>query len=263
MTRRKTASFHSYSYFIIFATISILFYVLDRFGFLFIVRYPLEAVLIPPQSVIVNFRLSARENLSLIFSQDVKNKVFEYEKLSGEVDVLQAKIDLLTIENKRLKDLLEAPYPVTWDFISAKVLGGERYMVIDRGLRDGVKPGMVVITSSALVGRVFSVHEKTSQVLYLWDPESKVSAKTDKGTRGLLVGQFGNRVEFTRVLQKDSLNELDTVYTTGEESEFPADLVIGKIDSVAAQEEEVYKLGVVALTADYAKLDYVFVISSY
>lgn len=263
MTRRKSTSFHSYSYFVVFTIISILFYVLDRIGFLFIVRYPLEVVLIPPQAVVANFRESVGENFSLLFSQDVKNKVFEHEKFRQEVGVLQAKVDLLTTENKRLRDLLEAPYPAHWDFIPAKVLGGERYMVIDRGKRDGVKEGMVVITSGALVGRVFLAHEKSSQVLYMWDPESKVSAKTDKGTRGLVVGQFGNRVEFTRVLQKDSLNELDTVYTSGDEGEFPADLVIGKIDSVKALEEEVYKLGVVALTADYAKLDYVFVISSF
>lgn len=261
MTRGRVHT--SYSIYIFCLLFSGLLYFLDSNSLLGPVKYPLEILVLTPKSFVTSVKNTVRNNARILFAKDIVLKINESDELKSEVEAMRARIFQLEVENKRYLELLEAPYPAQWDFIPAKVLGGERYLLINKGKRDGVSEGMAVVTAQTLVGKVHSVGEKSAQVLVLTDPESKVPAKTRRGTRGLVVGEFGNRVIIDRILQRDVLSELDDVFTTGEDGDYPTGVLIGKVDSVINTQEDVYKKGVIIPAVDLNMLDQVFVIKSY
>lgn len=259
---RRTSKNTFFPYFL-FLTLSFILIILRNTVFVSIIRYPLEQLFIPLKKVLYQVRIDLLNNTSLILEKDIRVKLNQYQQASKELTVLKSKITLLEEENKSLRKQLETPLPPQWDFIPAQVLGKERFLLIDKGRQDKVEKGMVVINQDIIVGKVFLVNEKTSQVMLIFDPDSKIPAKTEKNTKGLLTGAFGNQVLFSKVLQKDPLNSLDLLLTSGEEESFPANLLIGKIDEVNAKQGEVYKEALVMPILDYDQLKHVFIISAY
>lgn len=248
--------------YLIFLCLSLLLVLSERVGLGFI-RYPLEVVFIPPQRILTAMKTQLVVNSKLLISQDIQQKISQGESYQKELDVLKAKVQLLEKENNALKKQLECPLPPQWQFIPAQVLGRERFLLLDKGKRDGVTAGMPVISENILIGKVFSIGEKTAQVMLLWDPEMKITVTTDKGVKGLLIGEFGNQIKLSRVLQKDSLTALDTISTLGEEGVYPPNLLIGKISEVNAKQEDIYKEAKVAPLIDYDKLQNIFIVAKF
>lgn len=168
-------------------------------------------------------------------------------------------------ENERLKKLLGAPLPPNWKFIEAKVIGISEKMRLDRGKHDGIKEGMVVISENILVGRVVAVQESTSLVQLVSDPNSKIPVIVKRANsagiqaRGLLLGQYGEKLVLDRILQSEGVQKGDLVVTSGEE-EWLADLLIGQIEEVAPQTAEVYKRAIISPLIDYQSLRIVFLV---
>ncbi len=235
----------------------------EKIGISRIFRFPLEVVLVPPQRILSLMKIQFTTNFKLIFTRDLQNKLIQSDDYKMELDVLKSKIQLLEEENNTLRKQLESPLPPQWQFIPAHVLGRERFLLIDKGKRDGVAKDMPVISENILLGKIAYVSEKTSQAMLLWDPDSKIPVTTDKNVKGLLTGVFGNQINLTRILQREKVNVLDTVSTSGEEEGFPAHLLIGKIEEIIVKEENVYKEAKVTPLIDYDKIQNVFIISAY
>lgn len=252
-----------YSTYIVFIIISLGLLLLNTLGLSLVLRYPLELILVPPRKFMHSFADNIQSNSQILFSPDLKQKIIQMEEYKRQLEVLKQKIQLLEQENKTFRNQLETPLPPSWNYISAYVLGRERFLIIDKGLRDGVNKDMIVVSENIVVGKVFSVSSKTSQIQLLWDPDAKTSVKTDKNVQGLLTGSFGNKIVISKVLQKDPLNSLDIVMTSGEEGIFPPNLIIGKVDEVVAKQEDVYKEAIITPLIDYEKLQQVFIIASY
>ena len=252
-----------YSNYLVFLIIAILIIISEKIVIITPLRSVLESILLPPAKFTYNFKRNSMENINLILSKDNRNKIIKSDEYYKESEVLKLKIRTLEEENKNYRRQLEMPLPVSWDYIPAKVLGYERFLIVDKGNRDGVKNGMIVISENILVGKINQVSEKSSQVMILGDSNMKIPAKTNKNVRGLTIGEFGNEIIFTRVLQRDSLNEFDLVMTSGEDGVFPSDLIIGKIGEVIAKQEDVYKEAKVNPLLDFGNLINVFIVANY
>lgn len=249
-------------YFFIFI-ITLILFLGEKFGITSFIRYPLEKILIPPRRILYSLKMQVLENSQIFFDKTLRQKINKSDQLTRELTVLQARVQLLEEENNSLRKQLEAPLPAQWNFIPAQVLGKERFLLIDKGTKDKVAKDMVVISENIFIGKVTSVSPKTAQVMILTDPDLKIPAITNKNAKGLLVGNFGNKIMLSRVLQRDSLNSFDLVLTSGEEEKFPANLLVGKIDEVNVKQGEVYKEASIMPLIDYDKLKYVFVVTSY
>lgn len=260
MTRR--GSENVFLPYFIFFLVSLLLLGLDKTKLISLVRLPFEVILVTPRKTLYLTKTRLIENWQLFFSKDLRNKVIQSDDYSRELDVLKSRVQFLEEENNSLRKQLEAPLPPSWDFIPAYVLGKDRYLILDKGSMNGVSKDMVVISQTQILGKIAGVTPTTSQMMFLWDPDLKTPAKTNKNVRGLLVGAFGNRIVLSRVLQKEPLNNLDLVLTSGEE-EFPPNLIVGKVEEVIAKAEEVYKEAHVTPLIDYDKLQNVFIVSSY
>ncbi|AAM24155.1 rod shape-determining protein MreC [Caldanaerobacter subterraneus subsp. tengcongensis MB4] len=192
------------------------------------------------------------------------------EKLQKEVEKLRKEnIELqeLKNENLRLKEALDFKTEnPELDLKLASITGKNpgnwfNIFTIDRGKRDGIKPGMAVLDEKGnMVGQVTQVGDNWAKVLAIIDRDSSVSA-VDVRTRdnGIVRGDSqGGLVMIYLPLDAEVL-EGDIITTSGM-SRFPKGLVIGKVEKVTKEPGALFKQALVKPAADFERLEYVFVV---
>ncbi|MYB27517.1 MAG: rod shape-determining protein MreC [Acidimicrobiaceae bacterium] len=140
---------------------------------------------------------------------------------------------------------------------------------IDVGHRDGVAPGMAVVTSAGFVGRVATVDAVSSTVTAVSDPGLVIGVRLlDTGDVGLGHGMAGEPTTFVvdaglRWPETGDLSELPTIgspVVTAAGSRYPADIPVGRVASVEPAEAGLAQMVTVELAADVQDLGYVTVL---
>lgn len=202
----------------------------------------------------------------------------ENERLRDEVDRLASADIRDAAERDALERLLEAT-GVTFvegvERLTATVLRDsvgnfdDDAMSIDVGRRDGVAPGMAVVTSAGFVGRVETVDAASSTVTAVSDPSLVVGVRLlDTGDVGLGHGMPGDPAQFVvdaglRWPETGDLSELPAVgspVVTAAGSRYPADIPVGRVASVEPSAAGLAQLVTVDLAADVQDLGYVTVL---
>ena len=198
-------------------------------------------------------------------------QIFQLQWRLNQLALEQNQLSSCLEENDKIKKLLGSPLPAQWQFMEAKVLGISERMKIDKGQKDGIKEGMMVISENILVGKVIKINENNALVQLLSDSNTKIPVLVKKPgpdkaqpaggvqARGLLSGQGGEKLLLDRVLQAEDIQKGDLVITSGEENWLP-DLLIGQIIDVAPKSAEVYQKARVSPLVDSSKLRIVFII---
>lgn len=198
----------------------------------------------------------------LSFWRSGQQKIKYLEERNRELQVEAQKTKALEEENRTLRAQLKVVLPSNWELLPAQTLGKTRYLTIDKGEKEGVKIGQVVILKNILVGKVVAVSLQESQVRLPADPESKIPVRTAKtGAEGLLVGQFGRGMVLEKVTQGESLEGEDLVVTTGE-SGYPKDLIIGKVSWVEKKESEVFQKAGVEPSLNFDEIEVIFLVKT-
>ncbi|PJF21058.1 MAG: rod shape-determining protein MreC, partial [Phototrophicales bacterium] len=105
-------------------------------------------------------------------------------------------------------------------------------IVINKGSRDGIAPGMPVVTDQGLVGRVIDVTSNAARVLLIIDPSSYVSARLQTTrAQGSVRGQLTGNLEMIMIPLDAEVQEGDIVITSGLGGNFPPDIPIGQVTS--------------------------------
>ena len=142
-------------------------------------------------------------------------------------------------------------------------------MSIDAGRRDGVAPGMAVVTSAGFVGRVETVDAVSSTVTAVSDPGLVIGVRLlDTGDVGLGHGMAGDPTRFVvdaglRWPETGDPSELPAIgspVVTAAGSRYPADIPVGRVASVEPAEAGLAQLVTVELAADVQDLGYVTVL---
>ena len=240
---------------------SLLFILLDIVGILDPVKDFADGVLIPVKQTLYRAGISFSYAASILYQYDrIKITQQDLQKLTIENTSLTEENTRLKEENLKLRTQLDAPLPASYQFLPAKVLGLSRFMDIAVGSRDNITVGLPVVVGEVFIGRINEVTERRSSVMLTTDIQLELPAKTNRGTHGILSGQFGEGSVLGRVLQKDPLFLRDTVYTDGSDK-VPADLIVGTITHINADDAAIYKQAKVSLSLDYRLLKTVFVIT--
>lgn len=263
MTRTRNGKANPFGIYIVSFVVCFILLGLNSLGLLKVFRSGFEFILIPPKRLVFSIKSQADDNIRILFTPNLETKLLEADESSRALDVLQSKIQLLEEENATLRAQLETPLPPSWDYIPSSVLGKDRYLIVDKGEKDGVEEGMVVVYKDIVVGVITRVNPRTSLITLPTDPDLKIPAKTNKNVKGLLTGIFGSEIHLTKILQKESINSFDTVLSSGEEGGVPPNLVIGKIREVISSDDDVFKEAVVDPLVDYDNLTHVFIVSSF
>jgi rod shape-determining protein MreC len=162
----------------------------------------------------------------------------ENERLKSEINRLrQEKFRLWEVElqNDRLKKLLEFKEASSYSVVTANVIAGSpsglrsQVVMIDRGTKDGISQGMPVTTYEGIVGRVFIVGRKSSEVILITDEVSAVDAYIHRTrARGIVKGT-GDGCVMEYIEKKADVSIGDKVISSGKDGFFPKGVVIGTV----------------------------------
>jgi len=148
------------------------------------------------------------------------------------------KLDLLKKDNIRLRKILSLQKSSNNDNIEAAVIsrktgGWWRQIILNKGSKDGVEIGNIVIGPGGLLGRVNNTSLFTSSVTLITSPESKLGVWVDRiQINGLLVG-LGDDYPSLILYSKDSdIKVGDFVSSSPASTLLPPNIPIGIVRSI-------------------------------
>jgi len=187
-----------------------------------------------------------------------------------------SRVASLEREITELQAVLDLRSTIRFSSVAVQVVArdfeiGRRLVVIDRGARDGIQVGDVVIgAGNTLVGRVIEVGDASAQVRLMSDPEFSVTAEiASTGAIGIIRGRGASPLAFEGI---DSLREVPIgaeVTTSGIElsqtlrSAFPRGLSIGQVVTLSDQAGAVIKNAEVEATLELDAARTLLVILNY
>ena len=172
------------------------------------------------------------------------------------------KLNLLKKDNIRLRQILSLQESSNDEHISAAVISRKtgswwRQIILNKGSRDGVEIGIIVVCPGGLLGRVKNTSLFTSSVRLLTSPESKLGVWVDRiQVNGLLVGS-GNDYPNLVIYSKDAdIKVGDFVSSSPASTLLPPNIPIGIVKSIEEPFQE-KKMAKILLLAKPQVIDWV------
>lgn len=202
-------------------------------------------------------------------SKELEVRLQEAESKMGRLELIETRFRDLERENASLRDAVKFKAATKFDVVAAQVARRQpttwwQTIEIDRGEQSKIGPQLPVLSSEGLVGKVDLVRKDRASVVLLTDEKCQVSAKVE-GTPevGILSGQRG-QFEGTpllrlRFLSKDAqIKPGQRVFTTGRGGLFPANVLLGTVESV--EKNSLDSEALVRPSVNFADLGTVFVV---
>ena len=192
------------------------------------------------------YRLSAivsypekKINESFIFLSEYLNVYKENQNLKEKVDNLKAeKLNYIFLENenKKLKEIIGENTDISDGIISKVLIDKDgkflKSIILNKGSKDGIKKGMVVLEKNYLVGQIIEVNYTTSRAILISDLNSNIPVVIEPGSfQSILSGTGKNYGKIKYSKDKLFLDEDNIVYTSGSGGNFRSGLPIGKINN--------------------------------
>ena len=186
------------------------------------------------------------------------------EKNKSELAALRSKDllnDFIILENTRLKKVVD-DYLVKSDTIIAKVLSDKgspflRSIIINKGSKNKINLGMVVMDGEYLVGKVVEVNYLSSRVLLLSDLNSKIPVIVEPNEVFSILSGTGKENGIIQYSKKyEDIKDNSIIYTSGAGSLFKAGIPVGKIKNDRLNKEKK-----VEFFSDFSQLRFVKVFS--
>jgi len=210
--------------------------------------------------------LLKRECAGIIFYH--RNMV-ERDKFKNEVENLRRKLfDLREVEqeNTRLKDLLNFKQKSPLKLVPARVIARSpdswsSSVIIDKGRYNGIKPGMVVINSLGLVGRVIESSKSNSKILLVNDPSQGISSIVQRSRQeGLVSGSLGANLIMRYLPVEAQISSGDIIITSELSRVYPKGLLVGKVINIGKEFSGLSRYAVVKPAVELSNIEEVLVI---
>jgi rod shape-determining protein MreC len=172
----------------------------------------------------------------------------------------------MALANIRLRKLLGFRKSSSLNLVAAEVVGVDsslyfKSIIIDKGVKHGIKKDLAVISPDGVVGRILKTMDSFSVVLLLFDQNFALDAMVQRTrSRGIVEGAGKNLCKMKYVLGSEDIRNGDVVLTSGMEGVFPKGIMIGKIVSVKRGEGSLFQNIIIRPNFDFRKLEEVFVV---
>ncbi len=233
--------------FLLLAALSILLLVIDhRYNHLDAARkaigatvYPLRVIVDAPVSLWrwLGETTSSRNELQL------RNSRLNVERLLTQARL--QRFAALEAENARLRAMLEATTRVRDQVRVAEIMSVSsnpfrHVLVVDKGTRDGVFDGQVLIDADGVVGQIIEAGVLSSQGILISDPDHALPVLVNRnGLRTIAVGtgEF-DRLDLPFLPNNADIREGDLLVTSGLGGAFPAGYLVALVNSVVRIPQE-------------------------
>lgn len=256
--QKKTPFFLS---FLIFSSISVFLLLLSLAGASEPLRGTVQFLLVPVQKTLFTAYADMKNNSDSVIKED------------ETIRLLSLQIKEQELEIKALRDQFNVTQPNPQNLLPAHVIGFESFIpgisiperiTIDKGSKDGVKVGHIVVIRDILLGKVTKVSKNISVLEVATKKGFSITARTSNTNAiGIIKGQ-GSSLLLDNVILSEELKKDDFIVTKGSIDSngigSPPGLVIGKIISINKSSSSLFQTAEVAPLLDPSKLALVFII---
>ena len=240
----------SLTYFILFIFLAVLMMFMDsRYGYLKQIRKDFSFIT-SPLIILTNDAFNFFEN----FQRLLKSKTL----LEDEINQLNSQIDRLGIENQMRNFLVAenenlreatllskklAPkktYPA--EIIKPTIRGRIQIIILNKGLKDGIRQGMPVVNRLGLVGQIYSAYNQTSEVVPLLSKQFAVNALQENGQNHAIIYGGNEFLVIPFFPASIDISPGDTFVTSGLDNVYPSGIKIGEVVNVSPEDKQFNKI---------------------
>ena len=192
-----------------------------------------------------------------------ENEELKRQLAATQVEVQQQRA--LADRSRGLERLLELRDRTTLQTVAAEIIGAGatpdfRTLTIDKGINDGLRPDMAVISPTGVVGRVVVPSARAAKVQLLIDRNAAAGALIERSrAQGVVLGAGDGGLLMEYVPEVADVVVGDVVVTSGIDGIFPKGFVIGRVEAVE-KSGGAYRRIVVKPAADFSALEEVLVV---
>ena len=195
---------------------------------------------------------------------ELKTKLEEYEKFAIDYEQVTAENEVMR-SHLKLAEKYKDYNLVVADIISDSATNWEATYIINKGSKDGIKPGMTVITHEGLVGYIETVTNKTSKIISILDAGNSVSSRVSRTRdeivcKGSISSSEKQELKVINIPMGTILIEGDRVETSGVGGIYPKGINIGKIVEIVNKKNPIENEAIVKTDVDFNKLETVGVV---
>ena len=237
---------------IIFVVLSFILLVNDqRNNYLSILRNSIAIAIYPLQSAVeipsrladwFDLRIKSKEilikeNQNLLSQQKINSSILQrYESLEQE--------------NERLKQILNAASNLDnkveiTRIISVNVNPYRHTIVIDKGERDGVYEGQVLLGADGVIGQILHTNFLTSEAILISDSDHALPVEINRnGLRTIVLGNGSyTKLDVPYIPNNADIEIGDLLVTSGLGGKFPSGYPVAKVDFIESDlSEQFYKV---------------------
>lgn len=252
---------HSYRAFLIFLFIEVVcFWLLVRSN-----PFHSAAYFRTSSSLIGNI-YQTRTNISQYFNLPVVNEELATDNARLRQVLAQSQVPIIVKSSADSLKHTRAEY--NHGFLAARVINNStrfthNFLTINKGRRNGIEPGMGVISAHGIVGKVMSVSDHFATVSSILNTDVFVSCFIKRKDNFGSINWDGRDALFAKLLyipRHAELEKGDTIVTSGYNSIFPENILIGYIDEFS-RGDSWYDVKV-ALSNDFSTLSYVYIVKN-
>ncbi len=243
--------------------------VLGLLGWLGPLRWVYDRTVVPVSHGLASVGSNANEALSNLGR--IKSLASDNQRLQQENASLRQRLaadaeirrDNEILRNQLGLEVAGAPKQVAAEVVAFQPDSYRQFVTINKGSREGLKPGLAAMSGGVLVGTLSDVSVTTSKIMLVTDPEFKLAAKDqDTAADGTLQGQLGNGLVMGKIGQDSQVRPGDTITTSGLGGHVPAGLFIGQVQSVNAHDNVIFQSAQISSPLKINRLRFVFVVMS-
>lgn len=226
-----------------------------------------QKIFLPIQSKIYQIANEAQTKMDFLFSKKI---IEENKKLREEAQkkiVKESLLKELFSENEILRKELNFIKKNNFRFKMVQIIGeknelGFQTIIINKGRTDGLIEGLPVITHGFLIGKIIKVDQYTAQILPITENHSLVAATIQNysKTSGLVKGEYNLSLVMELIPKDVKLKVGDLIITSGLEDHIPRGLIVGQIEKIINQSEELYQKAQINLPVSFKNLNILMVL---
>jgi rod shape-determining protein MreC len=197
---------------------------------------------------------------------------FELKRSNEQLAKENARLrSLLKLKTKYLPDsLLVRENGLTLRYIHAKVISNttqfrNNYFMLDKGYIAGIKKDMGVITDNGVMGIIIDVSANYSSGISILHKDSRISGKILKNDQLVNISWDGINYrlgDISHIPAHVNLIPGDTIISSGNSQIFPEGLMIGTVEYVDEEMDNMFKKGKIRYSEDYNQVTYVYVVEN-
>ena len=221
-----------------------------RFKLIQPLRLVLGAVLYPVQWLVLQPVQLLQQGSNYVSGLNAAERAREEASKKLLQQSLRAnQVEQLTLENDRLRKLLDLRPRLQTDGLAAQVLYDaadpySRKVIIDKGLLDHVHEGAPVVDEQGVLGQVTKVYPLVSEVTLITDRDHAIPVQnTRTGARGVAFGDISSHADALELRYMAANADAvagDLLTTSGVDGIYPPGLAVARVEKVDRQVDSIF-----------------------